>query len=67
LGLFISMKKILLTALVIICNFNPVVFSQKLEQPKLVASWGGGEDFGEFIWEKTLLMANYLKKIRTVE
>lgn len=52
----------LVFTLIAICGFIDFAFSQKLSEPKLVGTWSGGEDFGEFIFHKTEELNYYLKE-----
>jgi hypothetical protein len=58
------MKKTLLFALVAIISFSIEIVSQKLTKPELVANVTNdrGDDFGEFIYHKTEILAYYLKE-----
>ncbi len=46
------MKKNLLITIGIIFTLVSSTFAQKLTEPKLIGTWQGGEDFGEFIYHK---------------
>lgn len=51
----------LFISLVAICaSVNPT-FSQRLDEPKLVNLWGGGEDYGETLDNTAAELSNYVK------
>jgi hypothetical protein len=50
---------IFLTAVFCVCSG---LSQERLSAPKLVGTWAGGEDFGEFIWHRTELLGYYLKQ-----
>lgn len=58
-GIYLTMGSRVILA---VCTLVNCSFPQVVTEPKLVGSWIGGEDFGEFIYHKTELLGYYLKE-----
>lgn len=55
-------RKFLPVPLLLVFLFVSGAFPQTILEPKLVGSWIGGEDFGEFIYHKTEELGRYLSE-----